>query len=131
MRGNMKNITLALTALIFSLSVAAGELTGAGARALLVRSGIDPQGLEQSGARILAGELTGAGRTLDLGRIQYFMTNKEVFEMGEVRHVELNVRAERTERDGRLNRAKLGDVKFLEINAQKVPLQSIQGLVVK
>ncbi len=113
MMKKLKELSFLILAIAFSAVVSAGELTGAGARALLVRNGIDPKGLEQSGAKILAGELTGAGKTVDIKRIQYVLTKAEVFNMEEVRHIELNTRGERTDREGRLIRTTLSDVKYL------------------
>lgn len=118
-------------ALILSFHSLAGELTGAGARALLVKNGIDPGILENSGHRILAGELTGAGKTVDIGRIQYFMTEKTVFSMNEVRQVTLDPRAERAEREGRLTKPTLNDVRFLEVDQSRIGTALIKGLVIK
>ncbi len=131
MMKKISQLSFLLLAVAFSSALFAGELTGAGARALLVKHGIDPRGLEQSGAKILAGELTGAGKTADIKRIQYVMTNAEVFNMEEVRHIELNARGERNGREGRVEHTTLQDVRYLEINERKLLQQSIQGLVIK
>ena len=66
----MKKIILFTLLMAFNLF--AGELTGAGARALLLKKGIDPRGLENSGSRILAGELTGAGKNVDISRFSSY-----------------------------------------------------------
>lgn len=125
----MKKLFLAL--FLLALNLSAGELTGAGARALLVRNGLNPQALEGSGMRILAGELTGAGKNINLNHIQYFMTNQEVYSMNEVRQVILGGRAERAEREGRLLKTTLNDVDFLEVNQTKIETSLIKGLVVR
>ncbi len=119
------------SAMLFTLNLSAGELTGAGARALLTKNGINPQILEQTGHRIMAGELTGAGKMVDINRIEYFMTDKKVYSMNEVRQVILDPRAERAEREGRLPKPTLNDVKSLEVNQAQIGTTLIQAVVIK
>lgn len=124
-------LILSFFTLTLTLTLSAGEMTGAGARALLVKNGIDAAQLERSGAKILAGELTGAGKTLDIEKIKFFMTKKEVFDMQEVRHVQLTPSAERVQREGRLDKTTLNDINFLEVNSKKVRHAQIEALVVQ
>lgn len=116
----MKALIFAVT-LFFSALSFSGEVTGAGqALRVLSQNQMSVESLKNQGLKVLLGEVTGAGKTLNLDRIQMLVSDKKVFPMNEVSHIEYV----------HPSQAKaLRDVKHLEFNNQTLKVQQIKGVI--
>lgn len=85
----MKTALFIFAFLFCSISFA-GEITGVGKQALraLQNNRITAAMLKQQGLKVLDGEVTGAGSRINLDRIQMLVTNKELFKMNKLSHIE-------------------------------------------
>ncbi len=85
----MKKLFLIL-AFSFSGFSFAGEVTGVGKEALKVleKHQMNVQQLKDQGLKVLMGEVTGVGKTIQLDRIEMLVTNKTLFKMNSLSHVE-------------------------------------------
>ncbi|MBT3584119.1 MAG: hypothetical protein HN509_04375 [Halobacteriovoraceae bacterium] len=123
----MKNLIVLLflsILLIASSQGTAGEVTGGGksVRQILNENNLDIDQLKKSGFKVLMGENTGAGKTLDLSRISMILSNKKLYTMDDVTHIEFK----------HPSKAKtLSDVIIFEIDKDKVEIGSLQGLIFK
>lgn len=115
----MKKIITILCFLQLSSLAFAGEITGAGQVAqILKRHNLSLSALQAQGLKL--GDITGAGKTVNLDRINMLVTGQKVFSMGEASHIDFK----------HPSAAKsLIDVNHLEFNGKKVRTSQIKGIL--
>jgi len=115
-------ISILISFLFLSSNLWAGEITGAGQRALevLQANRISVETLRNQGMQVMLGEVTGGGMKISLDRIQMVVTNKKVLNMRDVSHIDFkHPSAAKT----------LRDVKALEFNRDKVKVKQLNAII--
>ena len=105
-----------------TISLSAGEVTGAGAavNAVLKRHQLSLQTLRNSGHKVILGEVTGAGKKVDLDRIKFIVTKKELHNLNNTTHIQFKFPSEAK---------KVEDVKFFEFDRKKINPKQVKALI--
>ena len=110
--------------LSLAFNLYSGEMTGAGSAALKVLEShqMSLSKLKSSGHKVILGEMTGAGRAVELDRIVYIVTTKELFNLDQADHVEFKFPSQAKA---------IKDVKHFEFGAKKIKIGKLAGVVFK
>lgn len=100
----------------------AGEFTGVGKQALRVleKHDLKVKRLKEQGMKVLLGEVTGVGKKVDLSRIKFLVSKKDLYKMKDLSHVEYLYPSEAKS---------LKDVKLLEFDVKTLSPSQVAGMV--
>lgn len=118
----MKSIVLLVISMIFTQSVFAGEVTGAGIQRMLMQHNIDVSKFKQQGLNIVVKKPNLVSR-LPLGDIKYYVSESAVFPSNKVNRVEF--------KPNRNNNFTWPMVESLEVQNQMLFPSDIQGFVIQ
>lgn len=119
----MKKLVLLMMSFAISLSVSAGEVTGAGMIVqTLQMNNINVGLLQQQGMKVIA-KRPKVERRLQLGKVKYYVSDRQVYNAGSVNRVEF--------KPGQSNKFMWSNVESMEINNQMVYPSQIKGFVIQ
>ena len=118
----MKNLILLFIATLFSASLSAGEVTGAGLTQILLQNNIDVNSFDSKGLDIMVKKPTLANK-LRLGKVKYYVGAREVYSANRVNRVEF--------KPNKPNKFMWNNVESLEVDNQIVMPSQIKGFVIQ
>lgn len=118
----MKNLILLIVATLFSASLYAGEVTGAGLTQILIQNNIDVNSFTQQGLDIRV-KRPNLEKKLRIGKVKYYVGAREVYSAQKVNRVEF--------KPNKPNNFVWNNVESLEVDNRIIMPSDIKGFVIQ